>query len=209
MELEIYKIDGTKTSRKVTLDDGIFGIEPNDHVIYLDVKQHQANQRQGTHATLEKSMISGTTKKMKRQKGTGGARAGSEKSPLVKGGARVFGPQPRDYGFKLNKKLKTLARKSALSYKAKDENIIVLEDFTFDEIKTRHYKALLDIFNLQDKKTLLVLPESNPNIVLSARNMKKARVITAASLNTYDILDANNLLIVESSVKEIERIHNK
>jgi large subunit ribosomal protein L4 len=208
MELEVYKIDGSKTSRMVNLPDAIFGIEPNDHVIYLDVKQHQANKRQGTHASLEKSMISGTTKKLKRQKGTGGARAGSMKSPLFSGGARVFGPQPRDYRFKLNKKLKVLARKSALTYKAQESNIIVLEDFSFDEIKTRQYKSMLDNLNLQDKKTLLVLPESNPNIVLSARNIKKAKVLTAASLNTYDILDANNLLIVESSVKEIEQFHN-
>jgi large subunit ribosomal protein L4 len=208
MELEVYKIDGTKASRKVKLDDTIFGIEPNDHAIYLDVKQHQANQRQGTHASLEKSMISGTTKKLKKQKGTGGARAGSMKSPLFVGGARVFGPQPRDYSFKLNKKLKVLARKSALSYKAKEENITILEDFAFEDIRTKMYKSLLDSLELTDKKTLLVIPDSDEKIMLSARNIPKAKVTVAASLNTYDILNANNLVIVEGSIKEIERIHN-
>jgi large subunit ribosomal protein L4 len=208
MELEVYKFDGTKTARKVTLDDAIFGIEPNDHAIWLDVKQHQANQRQGTHASLEKSMISGSTRKLRKQKGGGGARGGSIKSPLLKGGARVFGPQPRDYRFKLNKKLKVLARKSALAYKAKEENITILEDFTFEEIKTRHFKTLLDSFELGEKKTLLVIAEPNDQIVLSARNIRKTKVITASSLNTYDILNANNLLIVEGSMKEIERIHS-
>jgi large subunit ribosomal protein L4 len=208
MELEVYKIDGTKAARKVTLDDAIFGIEPNDHAIYLDVKQHQANQRQGTHASLEKSMISGSTRKLKKQKGTGGARGGSIKSPLLKGGARVFGPQPRDYRFKLNKKLKVLARKSALAYKAKEENITILEDFKFEEIKTRHFKNMLDSFELGEKKTLLVIAEPDEQIVLSARNIKKTKVITASSLNTYDILNANKLLIVEGSMKEIERIHS-
>lgn len=207
MELEVYKIDGSKTSRKVTLDDAIFGIEPNDHAIYLDVKQHLANQRQGTHASLEKSMVSGTTKKMKRQKGTGSARAGSKKSPLFVGGARCFGPQPRDYSFKLNKKLKVLARKSALSYKAKDNNIIILEDFTFEEIGTRHYKNMLDSLNIGEKKSLLVLSQPDMKIVLSSRNMKKTKVVAASSLNTYDILNAGNLLIIEGSMKEIERIH--
>jgi large subunit ribosomal protein L4 len=208
MELEVYKIDGSKTSRKIKLDDTIFGVEPNDHAIYLDVKQHQANKRQGTHASLEKSMISGTTKKLKRQKGTGGARAGSMKSPLFVGGARCFGPQPRDYSFKLNKKLKVLARKSALSYKAKENNIIILEDFTFEQIATRQYKQMLDNLNLGDKKTLLVIPGSDQAVMLSSRNIKKTKVITASSINTYDVLNANNLLIAEGSMKEIERIHS-
>ncbi len=208
MELVVYKIDGSKTSRKVNLEDAIFGIEPNDHAIYLDVKQHQANKRQGTHASLEKSMISGTTKKLKRQKGTGGARAGSMKSPLFVGGARVFGPQPRDYSFKLNKKLKVLARKSALSYKAKENSIIVLEDFKFDQIATKQYQTLLNSLKLQDKKSLMVLAEPDQSIVLSARNIQKAKVTTAASLNTYDILNAVNLILVEASIKEIEKIHS-
>jgi large subunit ribosomal protein L4 len=207
MELEVYKIDGSKTSRKVKLDDGIFGIEPNDHAIYLDVKQFQANQRQGTHASLEKSMVSGTTKKFKRQKGTGGARAGSMKSPLFVGGARAFGPQPRDYRFKLNKKLKILARKSALSYKAKEENITILEDFAFEEIRTKMFKSIMDSLNMGEEKTLIVLPDTNEQIMLSARNLKKAKVIVAASLNTYDILDATKLVLLEGSIQEIERIH--
>lgn len=208
MELVVYKIDGSKTSRKVQLEDTVFGIEPNDHAIYLDVKQHQANKRQGTHASLEKSMISGTTKKLKRQKGTGGARAGSMKSPLFVGGARVFGPQPRDYSFKLNKKLKVLARKSALSYKAKEESIIVLEDFKFEEIATKQYQSLLNNLKVNGKRSLLVLAESDQSIVLSARNIQKTKVTTAASLNTYDILNAVNLILVEASIKEIEKIHS-
>ena len=209
MELVVYKIDGSKTSRKVKLDDAIFGIEPNDHAMYLDVKQHQANKRQGTHASLEKSMVGGTTKKLKRQKGTGGARAGSMKSPLFVGGARVFGPQPRDYSFKLNKKLKVLARKSALSYKAKENGITILEDFTLDEIGTKNYVGILKNLELQDKKTLLVLPQTDLNVVLSARNLKKAKVVTAASLNTYDVMNASTLLILEGSLAEIERNHSK
>jgi large subunit ribosomal protein L4 len=208
MELVVYKIDGSKTSRKVQLDDAIFGIEPNDHAIYLDVKQYQANKRQGTHASLEKSMISGTTKKLKRQKGTGGARAGSMKSPLFSGGARVFGPQPRDYSFKLNKKLKVLARKSALSYKAKESNIIVVEDFKFEEIATKQYQTLLNNLKVQDKRSLMVLSEPDQTIILSARNIQKTKVTTASSLNTYDILNAANLIIAEGSIKEIEKVHS-
>jgi large subunit ribosomal protein L4 len=208
MELVVYKIDGSKTSRKVKLEDAVFGIEPNDHAIYLDVKQHQANKRQGTHASLEKSMISGTTKKLKRQKGTGGARAGSMKSPLFSGGARVFGPQPRDYSFKLNKKLKVLARKSALSYKAKENNIIVLEDFKFEGIATKNYQNLLNNLKVADKRTLFVTAETDQNLVLSARNIQKTKVTTACSLNTYDILNAANLIILEGSIKEIEKIHS-
>ena len=209
MELTVYKIDGSKTSRKVTLDDSIFGITPNDHAIYLDVKQIRANKRQGTHATLEKSMVSGSTRKIKRQKGTGSARAGSKKSPLLRGGARVFGPQPRDYNFKLNKKLKILARRSALTYKAKEEKITILENFAFEQVKTKFYQSLLNNLNVSSEKTLLVLPEPDHNIVLSSRNIKNTKVTTASSLNTYDILNANKLLITESSVKEIERIHGE
>jgi large subunit ribosomal protein L4 len=205
MELVVYKTDGSKTSRKVKLDDEIFGIEPNDHAIYLDVKQHQANKRQGTHASLEKSMISGTTKKLKRQKGTGGARAGSMKSPLFVGGARVFGPQPRDYSFKLNKKLKVLARKSALAYKAKENNIMVVEDFSLEEIGTRYYKTMLENLKMTEQKTLLVLAQPDQKIVLSARNLKKTKVVTADSLNTYDVLNANQLILVEGSIPAIER----
>jgi len=208
MELVVYKIDGSKTSRKVNLEDAVFGIEPNDHAIYLDVKQHQANKRQGTHSSLEKSQISGTTRKLKRQKGTGGARAGSMKSPLFSGGARVFGPHPRDYSFKLNKKLKVLARKSALSYKAKENNIIVLEDFKFEEIATKQYQTLLNNLQVAGKRTLMVTAASEQTIVLSSRNIQKAKVTTAASLNTYDILNAANLIILESSIKEIENIHS-
>ena len=204
MELEVYKISGEKTERKVTLDDSIFGIEPNDHAIYLDIKQYRANQRQGTHASLEKSLISGSTRKLKRQKGTGGARSGSIKSPLFKGGARVFGPQPRDYGFKLNKKVKKLARNSALSYKVKDNNLFVIEDLNFETPKTKNSQELLKNFNFSNKKTLLVLAESNKNVILSSRNLKGVKVITPSDLNTYDILDANNILISESSISKFE-----
>jgi large subunit ribosomal protein L4 len=206
MELAVYSINGNKTSRTVSLNDSIFGMEPNDHAIWLAVKQFQANQRQGTHATLEKSMISGTTKKFKRQKGTGGARAGSMKSPLFVGGARAFGPQPRDYNFKLNKKTKDLARKSALSYKAKEDKIKVLEDFTFEEAKTRHFASLLQSMEVQGDKVLLVLAQPDKNIILASRNLQKAQVVCADSLNTYDILNASSLLMTENSVTEIEKM---
>jgi large subunit ribosomal protein L4 len=209
MELEIYNISGNKTVKKVSLDDTIFAVEPNDHAIYLDVKQHMANRRQGTHKSKERSEISGSTRKIKKQKGTGGARAGDINSPLFVGGGRVFGPRPKDYNFKLNKKLKRLARKSALSYKAKDNKIMILEDFNFEAPKTKTYIDLLKNFNLSDKKTLLVLSESNNVVYLSSRNLKKAKVVSASSINTYDILDAENLLMVESSVKEIEKIFIK
>jgi large subunit ribosomal protein L4 len=207
MEVVVYNVKGTQTERKIKLDDAVFSIEPNDHAIYLDVKQHMANKRQGTHSSLEKSTISGSTRKLKKQKGTGGARAGSIKSPLLRGGARVFGPHPRDYNFKLNKKLKKLARKSALSYKAKDNCIMVLEDFTFDAPKTKNFVELLKNFQLTDTKTLLVLPTVDTNVILSSRNLKRVKIIQASDLNTYEILDAGRLLILESSVKEIEQIH--
>lgn len=205
MELVVYNIKGEKTAKTVTLNDDIFNVTPNDHAIYLDTKQYLANQRQGTHASLEKSMVSGSTKKLKKQKGTGGARAGSRKSPLFRGGARAFGPQPRDYSFKLNKKLKKLARVSALAYKAKENNIIVIEDFTFETPKTSQFSSVIAALKLNGRKTLMVLPEVNQNVVLSARNLPKAKVARVCDLNTYDILHANNLILVVSSVNEIEK----
>jgi large subunit ribosomal protein L4 len=207
MEVAVYNISGAKTDRKVVLDDGIFGIEPNDHAIYLDVKQFMANRRQGTHSSKEKSQLTGSTRKLKKQKGTGGARSGSIKSPLFKGGARVFGPHPRDYDFKLNKKLKRLARKSALSYKVKDESILVVEDFTFETPKTKNFTELLKNFKVEGKKTLLVTSSVDMNVLLSSRNLGKVKVIQASDLNTYEILDASCLLLTESSIKEIENIH--
>lgn len=207
MELKVFNIKGTETGRKVMLDETIFGIEPNDHAIYLDVKQHMANQRQGTHATLEKSMISGSTRKLHRQKGTGGSRKGSIKSPLFRGGARVFGPQPRDYNFKLNKKLKKLARLSAISYKLKDDNLLVLEDFTFESSKTKNFSEMLKSFQLTGKKTLVVINQPDDKILLAARNLKRLKIIRAADLNTYEILDAKQVLMTESSIPEIVKIH--
>jgi large subunit ribosomal protein L4 len=206
MEVKVINISGKETSKKVQLNDSIFGIEPNDHAIYLDVKQYLANQRQGTHKSKERGEIAGSTKKFKKQKGTGGARAGSLKSPVFVGGGRVFGPKPRDYSFKLNKKLKRTARVSALSYKAKDNSIVVLEDFNFEAPKTKNYADLMKNLNLSDKKTLLVLAESNKNVYLSSRNLANTKVVTASELNTYDILNANNLLLVEGSVKQIENL---
>lgn len=205
MELTIYNIKGEKTSRTISLNDSVFGIDPNDHAIYLDTKQYLANQRQGTHSSKEKSTISGSTRKLKKQKGTGGARAGSIKSPLLRGGARVFGPQPRDYSFKLNKKLKQLARLSALSYKAKENNIMVIEDFNFEKPKTSLFVEMLEKLQLSEKKTLMVLSESNNSLYLSSRNLRRAKVVRACDLNTYEILRANNLIILESSISEIEK----
>ncbi len=207
MEVVVYNIKGTETASKVVLDDAIFAIEPNDHAIYLDVKQYMANQRQGTHDTLEKSTISGSTRKLHKQKGTGGSRKGSIKSPLFRGGARVFGPHPRDYSFKLNKKLKRLARRSALSYKVKDNHLTILEDFTFDTPKTKNFTELLKNFQLTGKKTLLVIAKFEENVLLSSRNLKRVKVVHAADLNTYEILDATQLLITAASIKEIEKIH--
>lgn len=207
MEVAVYNVSGAITDRKIKLDDAIFGIEPNDHAIYLDVKQFMANRRQGTHSSKEKSQLTGSTRKLKKQKGTGGARAGSIKSPLFKGGARVFGPHPRDYDFKLNKKLKKLARKSALSYKVKDDSIMVVEDFTFENPKTKNFTELLKNFKTEGKKMLLVTSSVDMNVLLSSRNLAKVKVIQASDLNTYEILDAGRLLLTESSVKEIESIH--
>ncbi|MCD4698557.1 MAG: 50S ribosomal protein L4 [Bacteroidales bacterium] len=208
MELEIYNISGQKTNKKLKLDNKVFGIEPNDHAIYLDVKQYMANQRQGTHKAKERNEITGSTRKVKRQKGTGTARVGDIKNPIFRGGGRTFGPKPRDYYFKLNKKLKRLARISALSYKAKENSIIVLEDFSFESPRTKSFIEMLSNLELQDKKVLLVLHQSDNNIFLSSRNLQKAKIVSANSINTYDILNANNILLLESSVKEIEKIHS-
>jgi large subunit ribosomal protein L4 len=206
MELTIYNKEGKPTGRTVVLDDAIFGIEPNDHAIYLDVKQIMANRRQGTHCSKPRSMVSGSTRKLKRQKGTGGARAGDINSPLMRGGGRAFGPEPRDYSFKLNKKVKSLARKSALSYKAINNQIIVVEDFNFDAPKTKNFKNVLQNLELNNKKTLMVLPETNANVVLSARNLRGVGILNAASLNTYDILNAQTMLICENSIPRIDEM---
>ncbi len=204
MEVKVLNVSGKETGAKVQLPEAIFGIEPNDHAIYLDVKQFLANQRQGTHKAKQRNEIAGSTRKLYKQKGTGGARAGSVKSPLFNGGGRVFGPQPRDYSFKLNKKLKTLARYSALSYKAKDSNVIVLEDFNFESVKTKNYVQLVADLQATDVRTLLVLPAANNNVYLSSRNLKKAKVITADQLNTYDVLNAGKLLLTTGTVKVLE-----
>lgn len=208
MEISVLNNTGKDTGRTVTLSDEIFNIQPNDHAIYLDVKQYLANQRQGTHKSKERAEIKGSTRKLKKQKGTGGARAGSIKSPLMKGGGRVFGPRPRDYSFKLNKKVKSLARKSALSYKATSTAITVLEDFTLAAPKTKDYLQFLNNFSVAGKKTLLILPEVNKNVYLSSRNVQKAKVITVNQLNTYELLHADRLLISEGSLKKIEELFN-
>ncbi|MBO5799991.1 MAG: 50S ribosomal protein L4 [Paludibacteraceae bacterium] len=205
MELSVYNIKGEDTGKKVTLSDAVFGIEPNDHVIYLDVKQYLANQRQGTHKSKERSEVSGSTKKLGRQKGGGGARRGDINSPVLVGGGRVFGPVPRDYSFKLNKKTKTLARKSALSYKAKENGLVVVEDFTFEAPKTKECVALANNLKISDKKTLIVLSEANKNVYLSARNLKKTKVMVASDINTYSILDAKCVVLTESALANIEK----
>ncbi|MFD2162426.1 50S ribosomal protein L4 [Paradesertivirga mongoliensis] len=209
MEVNVVNIAGKETGAKVQLPDAIFGVTPNDHAIYLDVKQYLANQRQGTHKSKQRNEIAGSTRKLHKQKGTGGARAGNIKSPLFNGGGRVFGPQPRDYSFKLNKKLKQLARRSALTYKALDNNIVVLEDFSFDAVKTKNYAKLVADLKVGDVKTLLVLPTANNNIYLSSRNLKKAKVVTAADLNTHDVLNAGKLLLTTGSVKMLEEAFAK
>ena len=209
MEVTVLKYSGEKTKKKVNLSDSVFAIEPNDHAIYLDVKSYLANQRQGTHKAKTRNEIAGSSKKIKKQKGTGGARAGNIKNPLFKGGGRVFGPVPRDYSIKLNKKVKDIARKSALTYKAKDNAIAVLEDFTFDSPKTKQYIAMLSALSLSDKKTLLVLPEANKNVVLSGRNLKRTKVTSADQINTYDLMNADNVIFVESSVSKVETLLNK
>jgi large subunit ribosomal protein L4 len=209
MEVSLLKYSGEKSTKKVTLPETVFGIEPNDHAIYLDVKSYLANQRQGTHKSKQRNEISGSSRKLKKQKGTGGARAGNIKNPLFKGGGRVFGPTPRDYSFKLNKKVKDLARKSALTYKAKDNAIAVLEDFSFDSPKTSQYVKMLAAISLSDKKTLFVLPENSKNVVLSGRNIKNSKITTADQINTYDVMNANTIIFVESSVSKVENILNK
>ena len=206
MEIAVLKNSGEDTGRKVSLSDDIFAIEPNDHAIYLDVKQYLANQRQGTHKSKERAEISGSTRKIKKQKGTGTARAGSIKSPIIRGGGRVFGPKPRNYGFKLNKKLKALARKSALAYKAKDKNLMILEDFSFETPKTKDFANVLRSLSISDKKTLFVVSKEEKNVVISARNLQNTKVITADTLSTYDVLNADSLLISESSVEKIENL---
>jgi large subunit ribosomal protein L4 len=205
MEINVLNLSGKETGAKVQLPESVFGVEPNDHAIYLDVKQFLANQRQGTHKSKQRNEIAGSTRKLHKQKGTGGARAGSIKSPLFNGGGRVFGPQPRDYSFKLNKKLKTLARASALSYKAKDNNILVLEDFSFDAIKTKTYIQMEADLNVTNDKTLLVLAGAeNNNVYLSSRNLKKTKVISVEQLNTYDVLNAGKLILTTGAVKTME-----
>jgi large subunit ribosomal protein L4 len=206
MELEVYKSNGQKSTRKIKLNKEIFEIEPNDHAIWLDTRQILANRRQGTHSSKERNAITGSRRKLKRQKGTGTARVGDIKNPIFRGGGRAFGPHPRDYGFKLNKKVKKLARRSALTYKVKDKEVMILEDFSFADPKTKNCLELLKHFELTDQRTLLVLPETDENVMLSSRNIQKVKVINAHSLNTYDILHANKLLIAESSMKEIEKI---
>jgi large subunit ribosomal protein L4 len=209
MDLSVVKYSGENTGRKVALSDSVFGIEPNDHAIYLDVKSILANQRQGTHKSKQRAEITGSSKKLKKQKGTGGARAGNIKNPQFKGGGRVFGPAPRDYSFKLNKKVKDLARKSALTYKAKDNSIAIIEDFKFDKPQTKQYLAFMKAVSLKDKKTLLVIPEANQNIALSGRNITNTKIITASQINTYDVLNADTLVLVESSLGKIDNILNK
>jgi large subunit ribosomal protein L4 len=209
MEVAVLKSSGEATSKKVNLSDSIFAIEPNDHAIYLDVKSFLANQRQGTHKSKQRNEISGSSKKLKKQKGTGGARAGNIKNPQFKGGGRVFGPVPRDYSFKLNKKVKDLARKSALTYKAKDNSIAILEDFNFEAPKTKQFVALLKALSLGDKKTLLVLPEVNKNVVLSGRNIQNSKITTVDQINTYDVMNADSVIFVESSISKVENLLNK
>ena len=203
MELSVLNIAGQETGRKVELNDAIFGIQPNEHAIYLDVKQFLANNRQGTHKSKQRNEISGSTRKLKKQKGTGGARAGGIKNPLFRGGGRVFGPVPRDYSFKLNKKVKALARKSALSLKAQDNAIVVVEDFSFEAPKTKEFVSVAKNLQLADKKLLLVLADQNKNVYLSARNVVKAKVVTVSELNTYKVLDCASLVLTESSVAAI------
>lgn len=209
MDVAITKYSGETTGRKVQLSSEVFGIEPNDHAIWLDVKNHLANLRQGTHKSKQRNEITGSSKKIKKQKGTGGARAGNIKNPQFKGGGRVFGPAPRDYAFKLNKKVKDLARRSALTYKAKDNSIAIIEDFKFEGPKTKQYLSMLKSLGADSQKTLLVLPESNFNISSSGRNIQNTKVITASQINTYDVINADKLILVESSVGKIDNILNK
>ena len=209
MEINVLDINGQETGRKVTLNESIFGIEPNDHVLYLDVKQYLANQRQGTHKAKERSEHAGSTRKLGRQKGGGGARHGDINSPLLRGGGRVFGPRPRDYRFKLNKKVKVLARKSALSYKAQENAIIVVEDSNFEAPKTKDFIKVAKNLKVEGKKLLMVLPEANKNVYLSARNLQRSEIALAAQLNSYKVLNADVMVITENSLKAIEAVLNK
>ena len=209
MEVSLLNINGQETGRKVTLNESIFGIEPNDHVLYLDVKQYLANQRQGTAKTKERSEVSGSTRKLGRQKGGGGARRGDINSPVLVGGGRVFGPKPRDYGFKLNKKVKALARKSALSYKAQANDIVVVEDFTLDAPKTKDFVNITKNLKVDGRKTLLLLPGVNKNVYLSARNLQRTEVMTASALNAYKVLNADVLVVTEDALKMIDGILTK
>lgn len=209
MEVNVLNIKGEDTGRKVTLNDAIFGIEPNDHVIYLAVKQYMAAQRQGTHKSKERSEIAGSTRKLIRQKGGGGARRGDIKSPVLRGGGRVFGPRPRDYRFKLNKKVSLLARKSALSYKAQQNSIIIVEDFNFEAPKTKDFVQMQNNLNVSGKKLLLLLPEVNKNVYLSARNIQRVEVMTASELNTYKVLNANVVVMTENALSLVDNTLNK
>ena len=209
MEISVLNINGQETGRKVTLNESVFGIEPNDHVIYLDVKQFLANQRQGTHKAKERSEVSGSTRRLGRQKGGGGARRGDINSPLLVGGGRVFGPKPRDYRFKLNKKVKALARKSALSYKAQENAIVVVEDFNMEAPKTKEFINIAKNLKVDGKKSLFVLPTANKNVYLSARNLQRSKVMLASNLNTYNVLNADVLVVTEESLKTIDGILNK
>ena len=205
MELEIKNIQGEKTNKKAKLSDSVFAVTPNDHAVYLDIKQYMSNKRQGTHKAKERGDITGSRKKIRKQKGTGSARVGDIKNPIFRGGGRVFGPRPRSYSFKLNKKLKVIARKSALTYKVNDKCLTIVEDFTFDAPKTNQYNELLKNLNVKETKSLLVIPSNDKNIVLSARNIQGTKVMTATDINTYEILNANNLIISESSIELIQK----
>ena len=204
MKVSVLDIQGKDTGRKVQLSDDVYGIQPNDHAVYLDVKQHLANKRQGTHKAKERADITGSTRKIKKQKGTGTARAGSIKSPIFRGGGRVFGPRPKDYSFKLNKNLKRLARKSALSIKEKESNILVVEDFSFDTPKTKNFIEVLKAFDIETKKSLFVFGESNKNVYLSSRNLRRSKVVTSTELSTYELLNANKVILFESTLEGIE-----
>jgi len=208
MELKVLSAKGNATSKSVSLSDNVFGIEPNDHAIYLDVKQHLANRRQGTHKAKERAEIQGSTKKIKKQKGTGGARAGSIKSGTRVGGGRIFGPRPRNYHFKLNTKLKQLARKSAFSHKAKNEDLMVIDDLSFDNANTKGFRDLISNLKLENNKVLMILGEKNDNVYLSSRNLKKVKVVTADSVNTFDVLNASKVVMAKSSIEAIEKILN-
>ena len=209
MEVSVFNIKGEDTGRKVVLSDSVFGIEPNDHAIYLDVRRYLAAQRQGTAKSKERSEISGATRKLGRQKGGGGARRGDINSPLLVGGARVFGPKPRNYSFKLNKKVTALARRSALAYKAQENAIVVVEDFTFEAPKTKSFLEVMNNLKVADKKVLVLMPEANKNVYLSARNLQRAKVGRAADLHTYSVLDANVMVVTESALAQIEQVLNK